>query len=169
MQDTIWQRIAAVSWWEYAFYLYLFYLCYQARLPHKVNIHSYFVTGMVSGLMALCIVFLTADDTLFKLTIFALSVTTGYLVGLSSYLLLKIRAAPNENALQMRGSWLWLIALIVFIFSRFYAHTAIVPTTHNLNPLTVLYLVAGIGFFAGTFLGRYRYAKHCVQMLLYTN
>lgn len=165
MQDTILQRLAATYWWEYAFYIYMFFLSWKATKPREVIINSFLVSAIFFFFIALCLILLVPEYVEFKLDVLLLSTMIGYLFGLTQYILMKIPAIPSIRSLKLPGTWSWLVVTAALVVSRFYVpHQAVNHANSLLNANYQLLFLAADGLFTGLFLGRYRYAKRCLKI-----
>lgn len=164
MESTIWDSIAATSWWVYFFYAFLLRSGYLATKPRQGAYKSIRNTAILF--------FFFATGTLVALKLFSLmtfgywlgALTIGILTGWLQYRLARIKVIPETKIVQLAGSWFPMLIVfgLIYLYSRYGMNYAInLDLIHN--PTVLAWLPAFYGLFAGLMIGKVLYLRQALN------
>lgn len=157
MTQTIWYKIATISWWSYVAFFMTCYIAYLTTKPSKVPIKRLLLMPVMPLLLFSFL--LMKHFTPGSIIVLASSVMIGTLLTHTYLGFRRVTFNPTLKALEFPGSWLIVPMLIGFFIAKFFYHIDIQAyTKHMLNPKNIDELLMFYGLLAGPIFGRATYA-----------
>ena len=164
MNDSIWQSIAATSFWVYVLVFYFLYMGYRGKKPQVVPLRALVLLaiGLICFTLAGISMFVKFNAT--NASYWALMYMLGMGLGWLQFSTLPVKAIVGEKNIYIPGSWLTLCIIIAMIASIFLTDFQI-----SFDPATLRsgaysrFLMIAYGLVTGLYFGRTIYALRAVK------
>lgn len=161
MNDTIWQQIAATSWWTMVVFGLITYRSYQTTKPKIIPLAQLATAAIMFITASMCCVYLFAQLNKTTITWFSFMMLSGTIAGGLYYWRLNIICLHEEAKLLIPGSWLNPLLLVVLSTIIYLTDT---PLPTNPDALMAKAYSATVttfyGLVTGFVLGRFFYGMY---------
>lgn len=164
MNDTIWQQIAATSWWMIVACGLIAYFSYLTTKPKIISLKQLALSVILFIITSIIAIYFFAEFNMTTIPWLSLMMMSGIICGWLYYWRLNITCRHDEPTLMVPGSWLNFLILIstsVII----YLNNIRIPT----DPYTLIAggyaasIITGYGFATGFVIGRFFYGMYLIR------
>lgn len=153
--ETIWLAVVGAPWWVYPLLTYLILIGIKASKRHVVSIQQLFILPVIFSILSLSSLIMDLKFSGVSMGAWVVAFLIGAPVGWALVRRLEIKIDRKQGLIEMQGSWIPLIVMLVIFLSKFYFgyQLAIIPSLSEEFTFQ-LEVVSLSGFCVGLLLGR---------------
>lgn len=158
MQTTlniIWQTILHTPWWVFLLLAYLIFIGLKARKTSTVSIYKLAILPAVFLIMSIESMISHFKIETLSVSTWMISIIIGSAIGILLVYKSKIKVDRNNKLLELPGSWMTLILILIIFVAKYYCGYALSQDPGSaINTNTEILVLALSGICTGTFVGR---------------